>query len=149
MKKDKSICENKCVDILKEVYPNASVIEKTADFILMQKDKTGEEFFVLPREYMETCETFKKSAHRFLTFMRALGGLCRQLNNHQNNWNGQEKKGDYYANVALPEKEVGGYVAHIYFLPKKISTQSQDLFRWSNTQRTINGYYRREVLQNG
>ena len=82
----KEVVENKCVDLLKEVYPNASVIEKTDDFILMQKDKKGEEFFVLPSEYVETCEVFKNSSFRFLTFMRALGGLCRRMNNHESNW---------------------------------------------------------------
>ena len=141
MKKDNFIYENKCVDILKSVYPNACVIEKTADFILMQKDKTGEEFFVLPREYEETCETFKKKSYRFLMFMRVLGGLCRQLNNQQNNQNDNEKKGDYYANVALPEKEVGGYVAHIYFAPKKISTQSNTIFNWVyQNQKLVHSY---------
>lgn len=67
----KSICE---------YHPQAKIIEEDTEKMVVQLDKSGTDFYVVPREPQQDEYSFKQNAFQFLKFMYAVGAVCKKLN---------------------------------------------------------------------
>lgn len=108
----KSMTRNNTVDSIRKIYPESNIVLQNDHFLLVQKEPTEKSYYVVPVEAEKDYESFARHSYRFLNFMHALGGLCRQYNEtlKENNVSGK-----FIAAADGEDGRIQGFTAQLYF----------------------------------
>ena len=108
----KKTFQNDTVNSIRTVYPQSNVVMQNENFLLVQKEPTEKDYFVVPLEAEKNYESFSNHSYRFLNFMHALGSLCKQYNKKlkENNI-----AGSFVAAANSYDARIKGYAAQLYF----------------------------------
>lgn len=117
-------------------HPDAKIIEEDGEKMVVQLDKDGMDFYVVPKEPQQDEYSFKQNAFQFLKFMYAVGSVCKGLNDSVKGIL-RDEDGEYES-VLHNISPIKGYAVRISFTPKTpVSNLSSDIL-WNMRYKMIN-----------
>lgn len=128
--------EHFTIESIYKRHPDAKIIEEDAEKMVVQLDKSGVDFYVVPKEPQCDEYSFKKNAFQFLKFMYAVGAVCKNLNASSKRLL-HDEEGEFKS-FSYNISPVNGYAVRISFIPNTQSSKLSSDALWTMRYKMIN-----------